>query len=128
MDTSIFLARLIGPLLLVIAAGLLLRQTSWRPMASDFLANRALVYLTGFLALLAGLAIVNTHNVWVAHWPVIITILGWMAVIGGIFRMLWPERVIGIGERMLSNASAITAIGVIEGLIGLWLTYAGYLA
>ncbi len=128
MDTSIFLARLIGPLLLVIAAGLLLRQTSWRPMASDFLANRALVYLTGFLALLAGLAIVNTHNVWVAHWPVIITILGWMAVIGGIFRMLWPERVIGIGERMLSNTSAITTIGVIEGLIGLWLTYAGYLA
>ena len=97
-------------------------------MASDFLANRALVYLTGFLALLAGLAIVNTHNVWVAHWPVIITILGWMAVIGGIFRMLWPERVIGIGERMLSNTSAITTIGVIEGLIGLWLTYAGYLA
>jgi len=128
MDTSIFLARLIGPLLLVIAAGLLLRQTSWRPMASDFLAHRALVYLTGFLALLAGLAIVNTHNVWVAHWPVIITILGWMAVIGGIFRMLWPERVIGIGERMLSNTSAITTIGVIEGLIGLWLTYAGYLA
>jgi len=128
MDTSIFLARLIGPLFLVIAAGLLLRQSSWRPMASDFLANRALVYLTGFLALLGGLAIVNTHNVWVANWPVVITILGWLAVIGGIFRMLWPERVIGIGERMLGNKSAVTAAGVIEGLLGLWLTYAGYFA
>lgn len=128
MDTSIFLARLIGPLFLVIAAGLLLRQSSWRSMASDFLANRALVYLTGFLALLGGLAIVNTHNVWVANWPVAITILGWLAVIGGIFRMLWPERVIGIGERMLGNKSAVTAAGVIEGLLGLWLTYAGYFA
>ena len=128
MDSSIFLARLIGPLFIVVAVGLLLRQASWRPMAREFLANHALVYLAGVLALLGGLAIVNTHNVWVAGWPVVITILGWLAVVGGISRMLWPETIIGIGERFLGNNSALTAAGVVEGLLGLWLTYVGYLA
>ena len=75
----------------MLAIGLLVRQDSWRAMASDFIGSRPLVFLTGFLTLLGGLALVNTHNVWEAGWPVIITILGWLSVIGGVARMLFPE-------------------------------------
>ena len=41
----------------------------------------------------AGLAIVLVHNVWTFDWRVIITILGWLAVLGGIFRakLGWTE-------------------------------------
>ena len=80
MDTSLFLARLFGPMLVVLAIGLLARQDSWRAMANDFVASRPLLFLSGFLTLLGGLAVVNTHNVWEGGWPVIITILGWLAV------------------------------------------------
>ena len=81
MDTSLFLARLIGPILVVMAIGLLARQDSWRAMADEFLLSRPLLFLSGFLTLLGGLAIVNTHNIWTGGWPVIITILGWLALI-----------------------------------------------
>ena len=128
MDTSLFLARLIGPLLVVLAIGLLVRQDSWRSMAKEFITNRPLVVLTGFLTLLGGLALVNTHNVWEAGWPVIITIFGWLAVIGGAARMLCPETVIGVGQKMLDSKSYLTIGGVVEGLLGLWLCYVGYLA
>jgi hypothetical protein len=128
MDTSIFLARLIGPLLVVLAIGLVLRQDSWRTMAKEFIASRPLVFLTGFLTLLGGLALVNTHNVWDAGWPVVITIFGWLAVVGGIARMLFPETVMGIGQKMLDNKTYLTVGGVVEGLLGLWLCYVGYLA
>lgn len=37
--------------------------------------------MSGFFALVMGLAIVNAHIVWVMDWPVIITIFGWAAVI-----------------------------------------------
>ncbi len=79
MDTSLFLARLIGPMLVVLAIGLLARQDSWRAMANDFVTSRPLLFLSGFLTLLGGLAVVNTHNVWEGGWPVIITIFGWLA-------------------------------------------------
>jgi hypothetical protein len=128
MDTSLFLARLLGPMLVVLAVGLLVRQDSWRTMANDFVANRPLLFLSGFLTLLGGLALVNTHNVWEAGWPVIITIFGWLAVIGGTARMLFPETVVGISARMLKEKTWLTVAGAVEGLLGLWLCYVGYLA
>lgn len=128
MDTSLFLARLLGPLLVVMAVGLIALQESWRAMAKEFIVSRPLMFTTGVLTLLGGLAIVNTHNVWQGGWPVIITILGWLAVVGGIMRMLFPQTVIGMGERMLNNKTYLTGVGIVEGLIGLWLCYVGYLA
>jgi hypothetical protein len=128
MDTSLFLARLLGPILVVLAIGLLVRQDSWRAMAKDFVTNRPLLFLSGFLTLLGGLALVNTHNVWEGGWPVIITILGWLGVIGGTARMLFPDTVVGVSEKMLGNKTYLTVGGVGEGLLGLWLCYVGYLA
>ena len=128
MDTSLFLARLLGPVLVVLAIGLLTRQDAWRAMAREFTGGAPLLFLSGFMTLLGGLALVNTHNVWEAGWPVIITIFGWLAVIGGIARMLFPETVVGISDRMLNNKTYLSVAGIVEGLIGLWLCYVGYFA
>lgn len=127
MDTSLFLARLLGPMLVVLAIGLVACQVSWRSMAKEFIASRPLLFLSGLLTLLGGLAIVNTHNVWTAGWPVVITIFGWLAVVGGAARMLFPQTVIGLGKRMLENKTYLTGAGIVEGLIGLWLCYVGYM-
>ncbi len=128
MDTSIFLARLLGPILVVLGVGLIAFQDSWRAMAKEFFVSRPMIFMSGFLTLLGGLAIVNTHNVWQGGWPVIITVLGWLAIIGGITRMLFPQAAVGIGERMLGNRTYLTVAGAVEGLVGLWLCYVGYLA
>ncbi len=40
--------------------------------------------------------------------------------------MLFPQTVIGVGERMLDNKTYLTGAGIVEGLIGLWLCYVGY--
>ena len=61
-------------------------------MAEEFLRSRALIYLSGLLTMTAGLAIVLTHNVWVADWPVLITMLGWLATIGGAVRIASRTR------------------------------------
>ena len=52
-----------------------------------------LIYLSGVLSLLAGLAIVIAHNRWSGGWPVIITVLGWLMVIGGVIRIVVPQVV-----------------------------------
>ncbi len=49
------------------------------------------VYLNGTLLLVAGLSIVRVHNRWTRGWPVLVTLVGWGAVLGGLFRMFAPE-------------------------------------
>jgi uncharacterized protein YjeT (DUF2065 family) len=128
METSFFLAKLIGPVLIVIGLGLLVKQTDFREMATDFLASRAMIFLSGLLTLVAGLAIVLAHNVWEFDWPVIITILGWLSVGGGVFRILFPDSVQSMGKSMLSKPTMMTVSGAIQILLGLWLCYIGYVA
>jgi uncharacterized protein YjeT (DUF2065 family) len=128
METSLFLAQLIGPVLIVIGVGLLLKQTEFREMATDFLSSRALIFVSGLLTLVAGLAIVLTHNVWEFNWPVIITILGWLSIFGGVFRILFPDSVQSMGTSMLDKPAMMTVGGAIQIVLGLWLCYAGYLA
>jgi hypothetical protein len=115
MPTSIFLAKLMGPVLLAAAVGMLLNQAGYRAMAQEFLRSPALIYLSGLLTMLAGVAIVLNHNVWVADWRVLITIFGWLAAIGGAARIMLPSRVKIVGEAMLRKPRTMM-IGV-----GIWL-------
>ena len=78
MATSIFLARLIGPIALLAGLALVFNRTAYRAMTDEFLRSHALIVLAGVMTLAAGLAIVLTHNVWAADWRVVITILGWL--------------------------------------------------
>lgn len=128
METSLFLAKLIGPVLIVIGVGLLLKQTEFREMATDFLSSRALIFVSGLLTLVTGLAIVLTHNVWEFNWPVIITILGWLSVFGGVFRILFPDSVQSMGTSMLDKPAMMTVSGAIQIVLGLWLCFVGYMA
>src|SRR5260370_32549531 len=90
MQTSVFLARLIGPVMLVIGLAVFANQRAFRDMAEEFLASRALLFLSGLLIMPVGLAIVLTHNIWAADGRVMITPFGWLNVIGGAVRLFAP--------------------------------------
>ena len=107
MATSIFLAKLIGPVCLVIGIALLINGAAFRTLAGEFLNNPALMFLSGVITLPAGLAVVLTHNVWVADWRVLITILGWLMIVGGLARILVPQRAVAVGRTLLANPSTL---------------------
>jgi hypothetical protein len=126
MQKSIFLARLMGPVLLAIGLGVLLNTSVFRVMAGQFLHSYALIFVSGLLTLTAGLAIVLTHNVWVGDWRVIITVLGWLGVIGGLFRIIVPQEVAAIGTGMIAHGIAPMVGGVVMLVVGGALGYYGY--
>ena len=45
------------------------------------------VYLSGVLMFVAGLAIVRSHNLWQRNWTLLVTICGWFLLALGLFRM-----------------------------------------
>jgi hypothetical protein len=126
VTTSTYLAQLIGPVILAAAVGLFLNREGYRAMAQEFLRSPALIYLSGVLTMLAGVAIVLAHNLWVADWRVLITIFGWLGAIGGAARIALPAATKAVGERMLENPTWMTVGGVGWFAIGALLTFAGY--
>jgi hypothetical protein len=103
MQTSLFLAKLIGPVALLIGLVIVLDPNRMRVMAREMLQGEAFIFFAGILTLPIGLALVNTHNIWVWDWRVAITILGWMAVLAGIARIGFGSQIKSIGASMVDN-------------------------
>jgi len=77
--------------------------------------------------LLAGLAIVNAHNSWRAEWAVIITILGWLMLIGGVLRIVFPHFTVSLGTSIYGSLIAVVIVAIVGLVLGGFLTYKGYL-
>jgi hypothetical protein len=103
MSTSVFIARLIGPVMLVIGLAVFANQRAFRELAEEFLASRALLFLSGLLIMPVGLAIVLTHNIWAIDGRVMITLFGWLNLIGGAVRLFAPAYVMQTGRTMLKR-------------------------
>src|SRR5436190_20376502 len=76
MTTSKTIAGLIGPTLVAIAAGMLLNIGSFPELAEQVSRDSALIFVSGILLFVAGLAIVRAHNRWTKEWPVLVP---WLA-------------------------------------------------
>jgi uncharacterized membrane protein len=127
-DTAKFIARLVGPVLAVSGVAMLANADTYRTLIEEFLKSEALVYLAGFLALLGGLAIVNVHNSWNWGWRLIITVFGWLAIIGGILRMTVPQFAQALGAAVYDRAGVVAAVGLVTLALGGFLSFKGYSA
>jgi uncharacterized protein YjeT (DUF2065 family) len=127
MQTSVFLARLIGPVMLVVGLAVFANPRAFRDMAEEFLASSALLFLSGLLIMPMGLAIVLTHNVWTADWRVLITLFGWLNAIGGAVRLLAPITVMRTGRAMLRRPYFTTIAAAIWVVLGLLFCLFGFL-
>ncbi len=128
MTTSIIFARFIGPVMMIAAAAMLRDREAIRDVAEDFMTSPALIYIAGILTLATGLAIVTFHNFWVLDWRVIITAFGYLCIITGIFRMIFPTHVKELGLWMLGTHPIVRVAAGLNALIGAFLTYKGFFA
>lgn len=126
MQNSIFLARLIGPVMALAGISLLVNELAFRKMTQEFLRSPGLIFFSGMILMPAGLAVVLTHNVWALDWRIIVTLLGWTAAISGALRIFAPDRVIKFGKKALARKGYITAAAAVWLVIGAVLCYFGF--
>jgi hypothetical protein len=126
MERSRFIAKLIGPICIAGGAGMLFNTAVFKAMFERGLHDHLLIYIAGLIALTSGLAILALHNKWECNWTVIITLFGWLATIGGIVRMVAPQFIEQLGERIIANANFFVIDGWIAVLLGVLLSYFAY--
>lgn len=125
MSQSEFIASLIGPVLLAVSCSLILNRDTFQSMLNNLEDNLLVVMLAGIAILIAGIAIVRLHDVW-QGWPVIITLFGWLAILGGLVRILFAPRMLGIAKKMAANTTVLNISIAVSLLAGLFLTGKGF--
>ena len=126
MQPAVLIARLVGPLFVVIGLGVLLNASFYEGAIIEGVHSPTLVYLSGVASLLAGLAVLNAYRTWTASWRVIVTILGWLCVIGGIVRVVLPNLVGWLATTLYSGATSLLIVGIIVLVVGGYLSFEGY--
>lgn len=125
MCLSIFFAQLIGLYLVIVNLASLIHQERFKKIVYDFLATPALVAISGCFSLILGLVILVPHNLWVAKWPVIITIVGWIVLLQGIMRLFFPEIFIRFSKDLMEKKGFLL-LSWVWFLVGIYLIWAGF--
>jgi len=114
----------------MLAAGvsLFVNRARMTQIFKDLTDSPGMIFMAGVMALALGIALVTFHNIWVADWRAFITVYGWIALVAGVVRIVFPDAAIGMGKWMMERQILITVSGVLNILIGGFLTYMGFLA
>ena len=128
MQQSLTIARLVGPVLAAIGIGMLANEAVYRQMAAQFLAEYPFIYFSGILGLIAGLYILNVHNVWTRDWRSLITAIGWFITCVGVFRILAPQFTVFVAGSIVANSGFFIVAGIVLLSLGGFITFKGYVA
>jgi hypothetical protein len=123
MTTSRRIAGLLGPALIAITISESMNLRIWTTSSEPSISNLApVVYLNGTLLFVAGLSIVRAHNRWTGGWPVLVTLMGWLFLLGGLIRMFAPVS----AQRSVQDTTVVLAGIVVLLAIGILLTVKAY--
>lgn len=121
-------ARVIGPFLLLTTAAALYRMPQMDRIFTDFFANSSLAWVTGAMLLLVGMIVIALHQHWRSPAAILISLLGWLVALRGAVLMLVPDFLLGVGEAAMRQTLAVQISFAVFALIGLYLTYVGWIA
>jgi uncharacterized membrane protein HdeD (DUF308 family) len=82
------------------------------------------VYLSGVLMFVAGLAVLRAHNIWARNWTILVTLTGWFFLLLGLVRMFAASQ-----YHQAARGTSSLAFMALEGIlliVALVLTYQGY--
>lgn len=118
MEKSKSIAGIVGPTLVVMVFS---EMRLWNPSLYDTQIV-PLIYLNGVLLFVAGLAIIKSHTIWIYSWQTIVTLIGCLLIILGLFRMFFPQ----LQKTEFDNTNTILMVEVLLILVGLFLTFKAY--
>lgn len=124
MELSILVASVYGAMMVAMGLGMLVNTGYYQDTVKDMMKSKSYLLLGSLCALAIGLLLVMYHNIWESSWVVIVTIIGWIALIKGVVFIVFPQS-IQMWESVYANERSFKAMAVLALVIGLILMYFG---
>ncbi|MGH7095748.1 MAG: hypothetical protein ACREFB_19730 [Stellaceae bacterium] len=129
MATTQFLSRLIGLAALILSGAMFVDKAPMLAAIDLMTHDRAALFLLGIAGIVAGLAIVLTHNLWSRGvWPLVITLVGWLILIRGILLVALPDALIARFYTAVHVADYYYLYAILPLALGAYLTWRGFAA
>jgi len=81
MENSIMIGQLIAVVMAFVTLSLFINPGQYQEIIKDLGKSSVLLYFMGLTATVLGAAIVFAHNIWIANWTVIVTLVGWISLV-----------------------------------------------
>jgi len=122
-----YLSKLVGLYCLVIAVSMMSHKQATVMMVSSIVNNAPLLLVTAILALVAGLAIILSHNVWSGSAPaVVVTLVGWVSFFKGLILLfLTPDSSVAYVNALHYDQFFYFYMSITL-VTGAYLTFAGF--
>jgi len=125
MEVSLFLAKAFGLYLVIMSVALFTRRQEFSNMINVYFASPGLILLSALIAIILGITLVLFHNVWVADWRVVITVLCWWTLIKGCLLIFFPKTMPKITRICQGHCFYVMALLIL--LLGIFLLWHGFL-
>jgi hypothetical protein len=123
MDSSLFLAKFWGWYLIIFFLILSFNPNRIKQIFNDLKDEKFLI-IGSFIAIIVGLLNILFHNIWEPNWKLIITLIGWIALLKGLFLFIFPQRTVAWLE--LINIKLVQVLYLLLFLGGIFLLNKAY--
>ena len=123
MELSTLIAKIISVIYVSSGIAILIGTINLNDIVKDFDKSPALTVVAGSVGIIIGIVLIYYHNIWIRSWEVIITIISWLFLIGGIIVVIIPKSLIYFNKLYKS----FRILGLFMLLFGLIIGYFGFI-
>lgn len=126
MPETVFLAKALGVILIVLSAIIVIRRNTMMVAIRGWTEQRLLRMVIAILEVIGGVFLVVAHNVWSPLPAAVISGIGWLLLIEGIFYVIAPEPLIDGVLKAFNKPPVYLVGGGLAAALGVYLAGFGY--
>jgi threonine/homoserine/homoserine lactone efflux protein len=123
--TEIF-ARIFGLYFIAVGIAAVLDKEFYGRITAALEGNALVLFLTGFAAYAVGAVTVTLHNDWSTWLAIIVSLIGWIALIKGVLILALPKALGGFYAGMKFPANLVRVFAIFCVLLGAVMIWAAY--
>ena len=116
-DANIF--QLLGLAYFGVGLGAVISPQYYLKVLKSYAESPAVVYLNGFVILAIGYLLVAYHNIWVFDWPLLITVVGWIALFKGLFMLVQPKLYVDLSKKLKQSVGFFRTQAILIAMLGI---------
>lgn len=120
------LARIVGPVLLVVPLAIITRAGALDLLFPAFFQDAPLVLITGVFTLILGFVFITAHHHWTGAAAIVLSALAWLTALRGVVLLAAPDLAAQMARVVTLTPAIAYIVAAITLVIGLWLTFVGW--
>jgi uncharacterized membrane protein len=126
METTILLSKVLGIFITIAGLVILIRRSYFVPIVNSFAKEHVLRIALSAIEMVAGLFLIMIHNTYNSLPSSIISIVGWLALLEGVFYFSASDHTIEKFLHRINTSRVYIVGGLFAIIVGIYLTSYGF--